>query len=75
MSTVSKYAGIVSTVFYFAGVLVFNVVNDEGDDVTVYKKVDTEKGLSGLEDAHADGYVSFIFIMRSCCNIKIHIIL
>ena len=47
-----------------------DVLNDKGDDVTVYKKVDTEKGLSGLEDAHADGYVSFIFIMRSCCNIN-----
>ena len=52
-----------------------DVLNDNDDDVTVYKKVDTEKGLSGLEDAHADGYVSFIFIMRSCCNIKTDCIL
>ena len=52
-----------------------DVLNDKGDNETVSKKVDTEKGLSSLEDAHADGYVSFIFIMRSCCNIKTDCIL
>ena len=48
-----------------------DVSNDKGDDDTVSKKVDTEKGLSSLEHAHTDEYVSSLFIMRSCCNIKI----
>ena len=34
MFTGSKYAGIVSTVIYFAGVLVFNLVKGEGDEVS-----------------------------------------
>ena len=53
-----------------------DVLNDKGDDDAVSKKVDTEKGLSSLEHAHTDGYVSSLFIMRSCCNkITIDIIL
>ena len=34
MFTGSKYAGIVSTVVYFSGVLVFNLVHGKGDDVS-----------------------------------------
>ena len=45
------------------------VLNDKGDDDTVSKKIDTEKGLSSLEHAHTDGYVSSLFILRSCSNI------
>ena len=52
------------------------MTNDKGDDDTVSKKVDTEKGLSSLEHAHTDEYVSSLFIMRSCCNMgEIDIIL
>ena len=44
-----------------------DVLHDKGDDDTVSKKV--EKGLSSLEHAHTDGYVSSLFILRSCSNI------
>ena len=46
-----------------------DVLNDKGDDDTVSEKVYTEKGLSSLEHAHTDEYVSSLSIMRSCCNI------
>ena len=52
-----------------------DVLNDKGDDDTVSEKVYTEKGLSSLEHAHTDEYVSSLFIMRGCCKITIDIIL
>ena len=51
-----------------------DVLNDKGDDDTVSEKVYTEKGLSSLEHAHTDEYVSSLSIMRSCCKITIDII-
>ena len=39
MFTGSKYAGIVSTVIYFAGVLVYNLVKGEGDEVSRSSKL------------------------------------
>lgn len=39
MFTGSKYAGIVSTVVYFSGVLVFNLVHGKGDDVSRQAKL------------------------------------
>ena len=46
-----------------------DVVNDKGDDETVSQKADSENGSSSLEHSHIDGYVSSLFITRSCCNI------
>ena len=45
-----------------------DVLNNKEHDETTSKKVDTEKGLSSLAHAHTDGYVSSLFIMRSCSN-------
>ena len=39
MFTGSKYAGIVSTVVYFSGVLVFNLVKGDGDEVSRQSKM------------------------------------
>ena len=48
-----------------------DVINTKEDDDTVSKEVDTEKGLSSLEHTHTDGYVSYLFILRSCIKLQL----